>query len=236
MAAAAKALSRKLAANKLSIDAVDDNLLGGQQEFTEALFRETDALQAEWEQDLEAGERKATGLRAGGVFWKPGHEPKAGCGRSSLMDRRAAKAVTAPTLDKLPPSPNWETDGTHAPAVRWGSTEIPHVLGARARRHRTGRRHEVRLPTVEYDIASSVCHCRHPHYSGQLPAGGGHLAETFRSLEDCISRAPPGLVEAPEWREMTRQGIQTLVDEITKQLRCLAAMGNDPHAGELPWS
>ncbi|KRY23882.1 Transposon Ty3-G Gag-Pol polyprotein [Trichinella patagoniensis] len=59
MAAAAKALSRKLAANKarldrllteleeLNIDAVDDNLLGGQLELTETLFREMDALQAE---------------------------------------------------------------------------------------------------------------------------------------------------------------------------------------------
>ncbi|KRZ96700.1 hypothetical protein T08_2697 [Trichinella sp. T8] len=71
MAAAAMALARKLAANKarldrllteleeLNIDAVDDNLLGGQLELTETLFREMDALQAEWEQDLEAGDQNA---------------------------------------------------------------------------------------------------------------------------------------------------------------------------------
>ncbi|KRY97474.1 hypothetical protein T11_7614, partial [Trichinella zimbabwensis] len=35
---------------------------------------------------------------------------------------------------------------------------------------------------------------------------------------------------------MTRLGIQSLVDELTKHLRCLAAMGKDPHAGELPLS
>ncbi|KRY44808.1 hypothetical protein T03_12313, partial [Trichinella britovi] len=44
---------------ELSIDAVADNLLGGQLEMTEVLFRETYALQAECEQDLEARERKA---------------------------------------------------------------------------------------------------------------------------------------------------------------------------------
>ncbi|KRY96291.1 hypothetical protein T11_1713, partial [Trichinella zimbabwensis] len=69
MAANAKARSRKLAANKarlnrllteleeLSIDPVDVDVLTGQLELTEALFRETDALQADWEQDLEAEEQ-----------------------------------------------------------------------------------------------------------------------------------------------------------------------------------
>ncbi|KRX13988.1 hypothetical protein T07_5094 [Trichinella nelsoni] len=59
MAATVKARSRKLALNKarlnrllteleeLCIDAVDDDVLVGQLELTEALFRETDALQAD---------------------------------------------------------------------------------------------------------------------------------------------------------------------------------------------
>ncbi|KRY06836.1 hypothetical protein T12_3079, partial [Trichinella patagoniensis] len=40
----------------------------------------------------------------------------------------------------------------------------------------------------------------------------------------------------PACREMTAQGIQSLVDEVTKHLCCLAALDRDPFAGRLPAS
>ncbi|KRY22843.1 hypothetical protein T12_8033 [Trichinella patagoniensis] len=42
------------------------------------------------------------------------------------------------------------------------------------------------------------------------------------------------LWKAPACREMTAWGIQSLVDEVTKHLRCLTALNKDPFAGRLP--
>ncbi|KRY06154.1 hypothetical protein T12_11658, partial [Trichinella patagoniensis] len=76
-----------------------------------------------------------------------------------------------------------------------------------------------------------------------IPVTAANYPEAVCILQKRFGRpkivAPPhflALWKVPECREMTRQGIQTLVDEITKQLTCLAAMGKDPHAGELPLS
>ncbi|KRZ65393.1 hypothetical protein T10_12868 [Trichinella papuae] len=42
--------------------------------------------------------------------------------------------------------------------------------------------------------------------------------------------------KAPTCREMTTQGIQKLVNELTKHLRCLMALDKDPYASPLPGS
>ncbi|KRY30850.1 hypothetical protein T01_4618 [Trichinella spiralis] len=44
------------------------------------------------------------------------------------------------------------------------------------------------------------------------------------------------LWRAPACREMTARGIQSLVDEVTKHLRCFTALDRDPFSGRLPLS
>ncbi|KRZ77402.1 hypothetical protein T08_6182, partial [Trichinella sp. T8] len=42
------------------------------------------------------------------------------------------------------------------------------------------------------------------------------------------------LWKLPACSEMSMRGIQSLVDEVTKHLRCLVALNRDPFAGPLP--
>ncbi|KRZ50875.1 hypothetical protein T02_9964 [Trichinella nativa] len=70
-----------------------------------------------------------------------------------------------------------------------------------------------------------------PVTAANYPKAVGILQKRFGQPKIVACAHFLALWKAPECREMTRQGIQTLVDEITKQLRCLAAMGKDPHAG-----
>ncbi|XP_003369631.1 zinc knuckle protein [Trichinella spiralis] len=253
MAAAAKALSRKLAANKarldrllteleeLNIDAVDDNLLGGQLELTETLFRETDALQAESEQDLEAGERNAAiedwaksrrrfleaRARAQGRL-RPKQDNGPSCGNSGNFRQTAASArignlpeLTLPQFDgevlEFPTFWAQFEASVHANAELDDATKFAYLLSNTTGRAR-GAIDGIPITAANY------------------PQAVGILQKRFGRPKIVARAHLLALWKAPECREMTRRGIQTLVDEITKQLRCLAAMGKDPHAGELPWS
>ncbi|KRY18247.1 hypothetical protein T12_4835, partial [Trichinella patagoniensis] len=247
---------RKLAANKvrlncllteleeLSIDAVDDNLLGGQLELTEALFRETDALQGEWEQDLEAGERKATiedwaksrrrfleaRARAQGRL-RPkqlnGPSCSEGCNSGNLRQTAAPARIgklpelTLPQFDgevlKFPTFWAQFEASVHADTELDDATKFAYLLS-----NTTGR---------ALGAIAGI-----PITAANYPQAVGILQKRFGRPKIVARAHLLALWKAPECREMTRQGIQTLVDEITKQLRCLAAMGKDPHAGELPWS
>ncbi|KRX12673.1 hypothetical protein T07_3974 [Trichinella nelsoni] len=256
MAAAAKALSRKLAANKarldrllteleeLNIDAVDDNLLGGQLELTETLFRETDALQAEWEQDLEAGERNAAiedwaksrrlflearARAQGRLRPKQEHGPllSASCSGGNFRQTAASARIgnlpelTLPQFDgevlEFPTFWAQFEASVHANTELDDATKFAYLLS-----NTTGR--------ARGAIAGI------PITAANYPQAVGILQKRFGRPKIVARAHLLALWKAPECREMTRQGIQTLVDEITKQLRCLAAMGKDPHAGELPWS
>ncbi|KRZ81722.1 hypothetical protein T08_14931, partial [Trichinella sp. T8] len=256
MAAAAKAWSRKLAANKvrlncllteleeLSIDAVDDNLLGGQLELTEALFRETDALQAEWEQDLEAGERKAAiedwaksrrrfleaRARAQGRLQPKqlnGPSCSEGCNSGNLRQTAAPTRIgkltelTLPQFDgevlKFPTFWAQFEASVHADTELDDATKFAYLLS-----NTTGR------------ALGAIAGL--PITAANYPQAVGILHKRFGRPKIVARAHLLALWKAPECREMTRQGIQTLVDEITKHLRCLAAMGKDHHAGELPWS
>ncbi|KRZ81965.1 hypothetical protein T08_8299, partial [Trichinella sp. T8] len=247
---------RKLAANKvrlncllteleeLSIDAVDDNLLGGQLELTEALFRETDALQAEWEQDLEAGERKAAiedwaksrrrfleaRARAQGRLQPKqlnGPSCSEGCNSGNLRQTAAPTRIgkltelTLPQFDgevlKFPTFWAQFEASVHADTELDDATKFAYLLS-----NTTGR------------ALGAIAGL--PITAANYPQAVGILHKRFGRPKIVARAHLLALWKAPECREMTRQGIQTLVDEITKHLRCLAAMGKDHHAGELPWS
>ncbi|KRY08159.1 hypothetical protein T12_7544 [Trichinella patagoniensis] len=215
---------------ELNIDAVDGNLLGGQLELTETLFRETDSLQAEWEQDLDPRERNAA------------IENWAKSRRLFLEARARAQGRLRPKQENGPS----RCDGCHSGNFRQTADPV-----------RIGKLPELTLPLFDGEVLEF------PTFWAQFEAGVHANTElddatkfayllsntTGRALgaifgipkrfgqPKIVARAHfLALWKAPECREMTRQGIQTLVDEITKQLRCLAAMGKDPHAGELPLS
>ncbi|KRZ83914.1 hypothetical protein T08_6126 [Trichinella sp. T8] len=62
------------------------------------------------------------------------------------------------------------------------------------------------------------------------------LKKRFGWPRQVIREHLAALWREPACREMTAQGIQSLVDEVTKHLRCLTALDRDPFAGRLPAS
>ncbi|KRZ47830.1 hypothetical protein T02_9183 [Trichinella nativa] len=62
------------------------------------------------------------------------------------------------------------------------------------------------------------------------------LKKRFGRPRQVIREHLAALWREPACREMTAQGIQSLVDEVTKHLRCLTALDKDPFAGRLPAS
>ncbi|KRX52215.1 hypothetical protein T06_7251 [Trichinella sp. T6] len=62
------------------------------------------------------------------------------------------------------------------------------------------------------------------------------LKKRFGRPRQVIREHLAALWREPACREMTAQGIQSLVDEVTKHLRCLTALDRDPFAGRLPVS
>ncbi|KRX84609.1 hypothetical protein T06_11265 [Trichinella sp. T6] len=235
MAEAAKSLSRKLAANKarldrllteleeLNIDAVDDNLLGGQLDGSKTWTRESETPQLK------------TGRRAGGFFWKQGASPSRlrpkqenGPSRCDGCYSGNFRLTAAPArIGKLPELPLLLFDGevqefptfwaqfeasVHVKTELDDATKFAYLLS-----NTTGRALEA--------IAGI------PVTAANYPKAVGILQKRFGQPKIVARAHFLALWKAPECREMTRQGIETLVDEITKQLRCLAAMGKDPHAG-----
>ncbi|KRY47820.1 hypothetical protein T03_7241 [Trichinella britovi] len=240
MAAAAKSLSRKLTANKapldrllteleeINIDAVDDNLLGVQLELTETLFRETDALQAELGEEpeafLEARARAQGRLR---VKQENGPLRCDGCHNGNFRQTAAQARIgklpelTLPLFDgealEFPTFWAQFEASVHANIELDDATKFAYLLS-----NTTGR---------ALGAIAGI-----PVTAANYPEAVGILQKRF-GRPKIVARAHfLALWKAPECREMTREGIQTLVDEITKQLRCLAAMGKNPHAGELPLS
>ncbi|KRX51647.1 hypothetical protein T09_9055 [Trichinella sp. T9] len=214
----------KLAANKarldrllteleeLNIDAVDDNLLGGQLELTETLFRETDSLQADqgaspsrlWPKQ-ENGPSRCDGCHSGNF-------------RQTAAPARIGKLpeLTLPLFDgevlEFPTFWAQFEASVHVNTELDDATKFAYLLS-----NTTGRALEA--------IAGI------PVTAANYPKAVGILQKRFGQPKIVARAHFLALWKAPECREMTRQGIQTLVDEITKQLRCLAAMGKDPHAG-----
>ncbi|KRY44482.1 hypothetical protein T03_15120, partial [Trichinella britovi] len=62
------------------------------------------------------------------------------------------------------------------------------------------------------------------------------LKKRFGRPRQVIREHLAALWKEPACREMTAQGIQALVDDVTKHLRCLTAPDRDPFAGRLPVS
>ncbi|KRZ58650.1 hypothetical protein T02_12865 [Trichinella nativa] len=62
------------------------------------------------------------------------------------------------------------------------------------------------------------------------------LKKRFGRPRQVIREHLAALWREPACREMTTQGIQALVDDVTKHLRCLTALDRDPFAGRLPVS
>ncbi|KRZ01244.1 hypothetical protein T11_439 [Trichinella zimbabwensis] len=244
MAANAKARSRKLAANKarlnrllteleeLSIDPVDDDVLAGQLGLTEALFRETDALQADWEQNLEAEEQsgaiedwsksrrlflKARARAHARLRQNQNDRPSRGDGNDTCNPRQAA----APTrIGKLPELtlPQFDGEVLEFPTF-WAQFEAS-----------VHRRNDLDSATkFAYLLSSTVGRARNA--IAGIPVTATHYPHAVAILEKRFGR-PKNLArahflalwKAPECHEMTRHGIQSLVDELTKHLRCLAAM------------
>ncbi|KRZ41503.1 hypothetical protein T4C_11799 [Trichinella pseudospiralis] len=243
MAATAKALPRKLTANKarlnrlltelkeLCIDAVDKDVLVVQLELTEALFRETDALQ-----DLEVKEQNGAiedwsksrrlfvQLKARACALLRQNDKPSCCDGGDTPNTRQAAAPTR--IGKLPELTLPQFDGE--------ILEFP-------KQNVHGRTELDAASKFAYLLSSTVGRARSA-ITG-IPATAAHYPHAVEILEKRFSRPKMvarehflALWKAPACREMVRQCIQSLVDEFTKHFRCLTAMGKDPHVGELPMS
>ncbi|KRY91281.1 hypothetical protein T4D_7119 [Trichinella pseudospiralis] len=241
MAATAKALPRKLTANKarlnrlltelkeLCIDAVDKDVLVVQLELTEALFRETDALQ-----DLEVKEQNGAiedwsksrrlfvQLKARACALLRQNDKPSCCDGGDTPNTRQAAAPTR--IGKLPELTLPQFDGE--------ILEFP-------KQNVHGRTELDAASKFAYLLSSTVGRARSA-ITG-IPATAAHYPHAVEILEKRFSRPKMvarehflALWKAPACREMVRQCIQSLVDEFTKHFRCLTAMGKDPHVGKLP--
>ncbi|KRZ60253.1 hypothetical protein T02_15891 [Trichinella nativa] len=117
--------------------------------------------------------------------------------------------------------------GTETSAVFMESAGIPHLLGPVRGKHPQQKR-----PGCHYEARSAIA---------GIPLTAANYTHAVEILTTRFGR--PKLVarehisalwKAPACREMTMQGIQILVDELMKHLRCLKALDKDPYTGHFP--
>ncbi|KRZ70324.1 hypothetical protein T10_9555 [Trichinella papuae] len=219
MASAAKSRSKKLVALKdrlnrllaeldeLCIGSADVFEVEEQVSLMEETFRAADELQTEVELDLEGEERQAT------------IDDWALCRQNYRVGKSRAHARMVEARGEGPIGGGNVSAGR--PAVRASNGRLPEVTLPKFAGHRRD---------------GAERHRRNPSQSRKLHPGGRHSEEAFWSAETGDTRASGGPVEAPACREMTARGIQSLVDEVTKHLRCLTALDRDPFSGRFPLS
>ncbi|KRZ95930.1 hypothetical protein T08_11349 [Trichinella sp. T8] len=228
MASAMKTRSKKLVAlndrlNRLLAE-LDDLCIGSADVFEveeqvslmEETFRAADALQTEVELDLEGEERQAA------------IDDWAACHQRYRVGKSRARARMVEARGECP------IDGDNVSA------------GRPAVRADNGRLPEVTLPNFEEKVLEFPSFWAlfeaNIHKRGDLDNATkftyllSSTEGTARRAIEGISLTPENYTQAVDILKMTAWGIQSLVDEVTKHLRCLTALDKDPFAGRLPVS
>ncbi|XP_003369383.1 zinc knuckle protein [Trichinella spiralis] len=253
MASAAKTRSKKLVALKdrlnrllaeleeLCIGSADAYEVEEQVFLMEETFRAADALQIEVELDLEGEERQAA------------IDDWAACRQHYRVGKSRARARMVEARGELPICS--DTSSAGRPAVRAGNGRLPEVTLPKF----SGKVLEFSSFCAQFE--ASIHKQSELDNAIKFTYLLSSREETARSAIEGIPLTPenytqavdnlkarfgwPRLVirehlaalwRAPAIREMTARGIQSLVDEVTKHLRCLTALDNDPFAGRFPIS
>ncbi|KRX71788.1 hypothetical protein T02_13019 [Trichinella nativa] len=98
---------------------------------------------------------------------------------------------------------------------------------------KAGIHNRIYLPNIHHGRDSAERHRKNSAHPEKLLTGGRHSEDTIRPAKIGDTRACGGTVEGAACREMTAQGIQSLVDEVTKHLHWLTALDRDSFAGRL---
>ncbi|KRZ06890.1 hypothetical protein T11_3210 [Trichinella zimbabwensis] len=250
MASAASARSKKLAANKdrlsrlllkldeLCIEPVDVNEIEEQVTMTEKLYHETDLLQDEWELYLEAEEQ-----RCAMEDWSKY--------RKIFIQRKArARVLIQQAQGERLTGTNSSNHGTVAvragngkqPEMRFSGEVLEFLTFWAQFEASVHERSDLNAATKFAYLLSSTEGKARSAIDG-IPITAANYTQAVEILKTRFGRPKMlarehimALWKAPACREMTTQGIQTLVDELTKHLRCLTALDKDPYAGPFPAS
>ncbi|KRZ48234.1 hypothetical protein T02_4448 [Trichinella nativa] len=180
----------------------------------EETFRAADALQTEVEPDLEDEERQAA------------IDDWAACRQRYRVEKFRARARMVGARRECPIG--GDNVSVSRPAVRTGNGRLPEVANI----HKRGDLDNTIKFT--YLLSSTEGTARRAIEGISLtPENYTHAVDI---LKERFGR--PRMVirkhRAPACHEMTARGIQSLVDEVTKHLRCLTALDKDSFTGRLP--
>ncbi|KRZ02620.1 hypothetical protein T11_725 [Trichinella zimbabwensis] len=253
MASAAKSRSKKLVALKdrlnrllaeldeLCIGSADVFEVEEQVSLLEETFRAVDALQTEVELDLDGEERQAA------------IDEWALCRRNYRVGKSRARARMVEARGEGPIGGGNVSAGR--PAVRASNGRLPEVTLPKF----AGKVLEFPSFWAQFEASvhkrSDLDNATKFTYLLSSTEGTARNAiegipltpENYTQAVDILKKrfGRPRLVvrehlaalwRAPACREMTAKGIQSLVDEVTKHLRCLTALDRDPFSGRFPLS
>ncbi|KRZ03238.1 hypothetical protein T4B_11581, partial [Trichinella pseudospiralis] len=231
MASAAKVRSKKLAANKdrlnqllaeleeLCLESADVGEIKEQISLTEKIYHESDALQGELLLDLD-GEERQSAVEDWSKWRKLFRQRKsrapavrAGNGRLPEMKlpQFSGKVLEFPTF--------WAQfeASIHNQSYLDAATKFTYLISSTEGRARSSIE-GIPLTAANYPQAVSILKAR------------------FGWPRMVVREHLTALWKLPACSEMSMRGIQSLVDEMTKHLRCLVALNKDPFAGPLPLS
>ncbi|KRY15239.1 hypothetical protein T12_9011 [Trichinella patagoniensis] len=229
MASAAKSRSKKLVALKdrlnrllaeldvLCTSCADVFEVEEQFSLMEESFRAADALQTEVELDLDGEERQAA------------IDDWALCRQNYRVGKARARARMVEARGEGPIGSCSVSPGM--PAVRYSNGRLPEITLPKF----TGK--VLEFPSFWAQFEANVHKRRDLDNATEFTYLLSNTEGTARNaIEQVIREHLAALWREPACREMTAQGIQSLVDEVTKHLRCLTALDRDPFAGRLPAS
>ncbi|KRY06664.1 hypothetical protein T12_11394, partial [Trichinella patagoniensis] len=253
MASAAKSRSKRLVALKdrlnrllaeldgLCIRSADVLEVEEQISLLEESFRAADALQTEVELDLDGEERQAA------------IDDWALCRQNYRVGKARARARMVEARGEGPIGSGCVSAGI--PAVRSSNGRLPEIILPKF----TGK--VLEFPSFWAQFEANVHKRRDLDNATKFTYLLSNTEGTARNAIEGIPLTPENYSQAvdilkkrfgrprqvirehlaalwrePACREMTAQGIQALVDDVTKHLRCLTALDRDPFAGRLPVS
>ncbi|KRY44420.1 hypothetical protein T03_9701 [Trichinella britovi] len=253
MASAAKSRSKKLVALKdrlnrllaeqdeLRIRSADVFEVEEQVSLMEESFRAADALQTEVELDLDGDERQAA-IDDWALCHQNYREGKARA-RARMVEARGEGPIGSGSVSAGMPavrSSNWRLPEITLPKFTGKVLEFPSFWAQfEANVHK--RRDLDNVSKFTYLLSNTEGTARNaiegiPLTPENYSQAVDILKKRFGRPRQVIREHLAALWREPACHEMTAQGIQALVDEVTKHLRCLTALDKDPFAGRLPVS
>ncbi|KRY42505.1 hypothetical protein T01_11252 [Trichinella spiralis] len=252
-ASAAKVRSKKLAANEdrlnqllaeleeLCLESADVREIKEQISLTETIYHESDAFQGELVLDLD-GEERQSAIEDWSKWRK-------------LFRQRKSRACAIIEEAHGNRPMGIDSDDSCRPAVRAGNGRLPEMkllqfsgkvlefptFWAQFEASIHNRSDLDAATKFTYLISSTEGRARSsiegiPLTAANYPQAVSILKTRFGRPRMVVREHLTALWKLPACSEMSMRGIQSLVDEVTKHLRCLVALNKDPFASPLPLS